>query len=322
MYKESDTEDNVVTFESGDLLSPNSWSNVDVLESGESHKSIFHKLSTMVKNIRYLYDLINNLSTKYDREHPTGYASLDASGHVFICNEPNKVFDPSQSTGNTAVAASTWYVTEKYNSLGKSVADGKKAVADAISAQGYTTATDATFATLTEQVGVMGNGRYNSGYAQGVTDADGRVNTSSANYQAGYDAGEVVGVNSGYELGYGEGYQKGNSDGYTLGSTEADQASENSIKNGENKFKYRLSAAYMKSDNDGNYLGLEISDFDKYYYGDKSFPVVEKTDGAFIDYCANKEFSVGGGYRCWVVLYVWKGTRYMNGWTNVGSWNL
>lgn len=193
MYKESDTEDNVVTFESGDLLSPNSWSNVDVLESGESHKSIFHKLSTMVKNIRYLYNLINNLSTKYDREHPTGYASLDASGHVFICNEPNKVFDPSQSTGNTAVAASTWYVTEKYNSLGKSVADGKKAVADAISAQGYTTATDATFATLTEQVGVMGNGRYNSGYnaghsagySAGVTDADNRLAYGSVSYAQG-----------------------------------------------------------------------------------------------------------------------------------------
>lgn len=41
-----------------------------------------------------------------------------------------------------------------------------------------------------------------------------------------------------------------------------------------------------------------------------------------IEYCAEKEFAVGGGYRCWVILHVWKGTRDLNEWTNVGSWNI
>ena len=58
MYKESDTKDNVITFESGDSSSFDSWTDIDILESGETHKSIFKKLSTMIKNVRYLYKLL------------------------------------------------------------------------------------------------------------------------------------------------------------------------------------------------------------------------------------------------------------------------
>lgn len=53
-----DTKDNVVSFTNNDTTNPTSWSDVSVLTSGEKHTSIFTKISTMFKNIRYLYKLI------------------------------------------------------------------------------------------------------------------------------------------------------------------------------------------------------------------------------------------------------------------------
>lgn len=53
-----DTKDNVVSFTNNDTSNPTSWSDISVLTSGEKHTSIFTKISTMFKNIRYLYKLI------------------------------------------------------------------------------------------------------------------------------------------------------------------------------------------------------------------------------------------------------------------------
>ena len=53
-----DTKDNVVSFTNNDTTNPTSWSDISVLTSGEKHTSIFTKISTMFKNIRYLYKLI------------------------------------------------------------------------------------------------------------------------------------------------------------------------------------------------------------------------------------------------------------------------
>lgn len=179
MYKESDTEDNVVTFESSDSLSFDSWTDVDILESGETHKSIFHKLSTMVKNIRYLYKLLGT----------TDISSID----------------------NGTVTGGLSYLNTETSTLKKSVADGKALVANAISGQGVSTAVDAAFATLAANVTSAGNGRYNSGYAQGVTDADNRENGNSINYQSGYNAGVAAadGRANIYSTNYGVGINDG-----------------------------------------------------------------------------------------------------------------
>lgn len=52
-----DTKDTVVTFNSEDLTDSevSIWSPVGTLNSGETHSSIFNKVSQMFKNIRYLY---------------------------------------------------------------------------------------------------------------------------------------------------------------------------------------------------------------------------------------------------------------------------
>ena len=50
-----DTKENTVTFESSDEETPDSWTDVEVLKTGEKHSSLFAKISTMFKNIRYIY---------------------------------------------------------------------------------------------------------------------------------------------------------------------------------------------------------------------------------------------------------------------------
>ena len=76
------------------------------------------------------------------------------------------------------------------------MSDGKAKVANAITAQGVSTATDATFQTMADNIATLAGNlasgttdAYNKGYNQGVTDADNRTNVNSANYKAGYSAG-------------------------------------------------------------------------------------------------------------------------------------
>lgn len=56
--RDDDTADSTVTFESGDNLNPVAPTDVPLITSGETHKSLFHKLSTMAKNVRYLLKLL------------------------------------------------------------------------------------------------------------------------------------------------------------------------------------------------------------------------------------------------------------------------
>lgn len=53
-----DSKDLVVTFESGDEESADGWTDVPVMQNVEDHKTIFRKISNMVKNVRYLYNLL------------------------------------------------------------------------------------------------------------------------------------------------------------------------------------------------------------------------------------------------------------------------
>lgn len=56
--KTEDTKDNTVTFGSIDTTTPSAWTDVAVMVSGEKHKSLFNKLSTMMKNVRWLYKML------------------------------------------------------------------------------------------------------------------------------------------------------------------------------------------------------------------------------------------------------------------------
>lgn len=54
-----DTKDNGVTFESGDAEDPEAWTEFGSMESGESHASIFGKISVMARNLRFLWKALN-----------------------------------------------------------------------------------------------------------------------------------------------------------------------------------------------------------------------------------------------------------------------
>lgn len=56
-----DSKDNIVTFESGDVMNPTAPADVALITSGEAHKSLFNKLSTMARNVRYLLKMFGNI---------------------------------------------------------------------------------------------------------------------------------------------------------------------------------------------------------------------------------------------------------------------
>lgn len=58
LINEADSAENTVTFESNDSEENATWTDVPVLSSTEKHKSIFSKISTMFKNVRYLYKIL------------------------------------------------------------------------------------------------------------------------------------------------------------------------------------------------------------------------------------------------------------------------
>lgn len=49
------TEDSTVAFVSNDTTSPTAWTDVAVLSTNEKHASLFNKVSTMLKNVRWIY---------------------------------------------------------------------------------------------------------------------------------------------------------------------------------------------------------------------------------------------------------------------------
>lgn len=59
---DADLTDNTVAFTSGDAASPTAWTAVDVLTSGLSLKTLFNRISTMVKNVRYIWNMLGSSS--------------------------------------------------------------------------------------------------------------------------------------------------------------------------------------------------------------------------------------------------------------------
>jgi hypothetical protein len=87
----------------------------------------------------------------------------------------------------------------------KSVSDGKKTVANAITAQGVNTAADAEFATMAANIGTAGANKYNSGYSSGRTQGQNDVKNSPNSYglytKAQYDANKVTYKSGNYNTG-------------------------------------------------------------------------------------------------------------------------
>ena len=105
-----DTADGITTFTSNDTSESSSWTDVDVMNSGEKHSSLFSKISTMFKNIRYLYKLLGttDISTVGDGTVSGAISSLN-SNKVFTKSATQKLgeitslADADQFDGKTGI---------------------------------------------------------------------------------------------------------------------------------------------------------------------------------------------------------------------------
>lgn len=60
LSEDGDTNNNSVTFTTADSISSAEWTDVEQMKSGEKHSSLFNKISTMFKNMRYLYKMLGS----------------------------------------------------------------------------------------------------------------------------------------------------------------------------------------------------------------------------------------------------------------------
>lgn len=61
-FSSADVSGGVVNYTSGDSSSPSSWTDVSVMASGGTLATLMNRISTMVKNVRYLWSLIGSSS--------------------------------------------------------------------------------------------------------------------------------------------------------------------------------------------------------------------------------------------------------------------
>ena len=90
-------------------------------------------------------------------------SSSDKSKLDGIASGANKTTVDSALSSSSTNPVQNKVVSAEIDNLKKSVSDGKKAVANAITGKGVTTATDAEFATLATNITTMGTNQYNAG---------------------------------------------------------------------------------------------------------------------------------------------------------------
>lgn len=95
-YDISQSPDATFTATSSDAASPTSWTDVAVLASGETNSSIFGKISSMFKNIRFLYSKLG--TTDFSAAGSTVSAALAA------LQSGKAASDHTHSTATTAAA--------------------------------------------------------------------------------------------------------------------------------------------------------------------------------------------------------------------------
>lgn len=84
-----DTAKSYTTFDSADNKNPTTWSDVELLTSKEEQRSLFSKISTMFKNIRYLYKML-------------GTTDISAIGNGTVTGGLNAL---NSKLGNTDISA-------------------------------------------------------------------------------------------------------------------------------------------------------------------------------------------------------------------------
>lgn len=96
------TEDATPAFTSGDGASPSSWSDVNVVTSGTALKTILNRITTMMKNVRWLYSKLGttDISSIADGTLTGAIAGLNTDKIKDI-----KIIETTSSVTTTAVIA-------------------------------------------------------------------------------------------------------------------------------------------------------------------------------------------------------------------------
>lgn len=92
----ADLTDNAVAFTSGDAASPTAWANVSVMASGSTLATLMNRISTMVKNVRYIWSKIGSSSISNVSTTITG-----AIGNTSISNVSSTI---TGAIGNTSIS--------------------------------------------------------------------------------------------------------------------------------------------------------------------------------------------------------------------------
>lgn len=128
-YKATGTalvENAAPTYTSGDAASPTSWTDVTVLSSGLSVKTLLNRISTMIKNVRWLYSKLgttelgttattvtgaiaeheSDISQLNSKLNPTAWAN---AGNLYYKKQANIVAITYSASYGSAVNADTWF---------------------------------------------------------------------------------------------------------------------------------------------------------------------------------------------------------------------
>ena len=98
-----DTAKSYTTFDSADDKNPTTWSDVELLTSKEEQRSLFSKISTMFKNIRYLYKILGTTDiSHYSDGTVTG--AIKSACDKADANE-TAIADVNNKLGNTDISA-------------------------------------------------------------------------------------------------------------------------------------------------------------------------------------------------------------------------
>ena len=98
-----DTAKSYTTFDSADDKNPTTWSDVELLTSKEEQRSLFSKISTMFKNIRYLYKMLGTT----DISHYSDGTVTGAIKSACDKSDANKaaISEVNSKLGNTDISA-------------------------------------------------------------------------------------------------------------------------------------------------------------------------------------------------------------------------
>ena len=97
-----DTAKSYTTFDSADDKNPTTWSDVELLTSKEEQRSLFSKISTMFKNIRYLYKMLGTTDISHYSDGTVTGAIKSACDNA----DSNKaaIADVNNKLGNTDIS--------------------------------------------------------------------------------------------------------------------------------------------------------------------------------------------------------------------------